>query len=82
MTTNWMDEHDQELAAKAKAEIAEEDAAWNALTPEQQEAQAEARAARLEALYDSDDDDDEDEETCDDCDLPVDICCCSDDDEN
>lgn len=46
---SWMDDYEAEVAAKAKAETAAEDARWAALTPEQQAAEVAARAAARDA---------------------------------
>lgn len=40
---NWMKEHEEETLAKARAEIAAEDAAWSAMTDEEKAAALEAQ---------------------------------------
>lgn len=64
--SDLMDEHEAELLKHARAAIAAEDAAWAALSPEEQAARIEARAAKWEALdpgpLDDEDDDEEDED--------------------
>jgi hypothetical protein len=48
---NWIEEYEAEVAAKARSQIEAEDAAWNALTPEQQrqamQAKRRAQAAEM-----------------------------------
>ncbi len=59
------DEYDLECEAKAKAEIAAEKAAWDALPQAERDRIMADRQARLEAFFDapdSDDDDDDDED--------------------
>ncbi|MTH62153.1 hypothetical protein [Paracoccus litorisediminis] len=46
---NWMDEYEAELAGQARAAIAAEDAAWNALSPAEKEAALAADRAKREA---------------------------------
>ena len=50
-----------EMLAKAKAEQAEEDAMWFALSPEEQARRIEAIEAAWESMQDSADDDDDDQ---------------------
>ena len=65
-----MDEYEAELVAKAKAEIAAEDAAYAALSPEEKQRLVDEREARMAALDwgkgdetqdDTDDENDDDE---------------------
>lgn len=77
---NPFDEYDSELMAKAKAEIAKEDAAWAKLPEAEKLRILQEREAKANALFDAMYNQDE-EECCDECGEQLDYCICDDEDE-